>query len=221
VDSPAERAASEAPTPPAVVSERFGDFESLLIRYAQWLADAGMVRGLIGPREVPRLWDRHILNSIAMAELLPTGTRLVDIGTGAGLPGLALACVRPDLHVDLVESLQRRTDFLSEVVADLELGERVRVMRGRAEDTAVVEAVGSSPFATARAVAPLDKLVRWAFPLLERGGSLLAMKGSTAEAELAEHKAFMYRMHAEVRGVVECGVGLVEPTTRVVQIVRR
>jgi 16S rRNA (guanine527-N7)-methyltransferase len=156
-----------------------------------------------------------------MAELLPTGTRVVDIGTGAGLPGLALACVRPDLHVDLVESLQRRTDFLSEVVADLDLGDRVRVIRSRAEDTAVVEAVGSSPFATARAVAPLDKLVRWTFPLLERGGSLLAMKGSTAEAELAEHRAFLQRMHAEVHGVLECGHGLVEPTTRVIQIVRR
>jgi 16S rRNA (guanine527-N7)-methyltransferase len=221
VHSPVERAASAAPTPPAVVSERFGEFESLLIRYAEWLADAGTVRGLIGPREVPRLWDRHILNSLAMAELLPTGTRLVDVGTGAGLPGLALACVRPDLHVDLVESQRRRTDFLCEVVADLDVGDRVRVIRGRAEDTAVVEAVGSSPFATARAVAPLDKLVRWTFPLLERGGSLLAMKGSTAEAELGEHRDALQRMHAEVHGVIECGLGLVEPTTRVIRIVRR
>jgi 16S rRNA (guanine527-N7)-methyltransferase len=221
VDSPVERAASVAPTPPAVVSERLGDFEPLLVRYADWLADAGTLRGLIGPREVPRLWDRHLLNSVALVELLPEGARLVDIGTGAGLPGLAVACVRPDIKVDLVESLRRRTDFLSEVVADLKLGDQVRVIRGRAEDTAVVKAVGSTPFATARAVAPLDRLVRWTFPLLEHGGSLFAMKGSTAEAELAEHRAFLQRMRAEVRGVLECGVGLVEPTTRVVHIVRR
>jgi 16S rRNA (guanine527-N7)-methyltransferase len=176
---------------------------------------------LIGPREVPRLWERHVLNSVALAELLPSGTRLVDIGTGAGLPGLAVACVRPDLRVDLVESLQRRTDFLSEVVVDLGLEGRVRVIRGRAEDAAVVDAVGSSPFVTARAVAPLDRLVRWSFPLLMVGGTLLAMKGSSAEEEIAEHRVLLKRMRADVQGVAECGAGLVEPTTRVVRVVRR
>jgi 16S rRNA (guanine527-N7)-methyltransferase len=193
----------------------------MLRRYADWLAGAGTARGLIGPREVARLWDRHLLNSIALAELLPAGTRLVDIGTGAGLPGLAIACVRPDLHVDLVESLQRRTDFLDEVVADLGLVGRVRVIRGRAEDVIVVHAVGSSAYVTARAVAPLDKLVRWSFPLLQPGGSLLAIKGNSAEKELVEHRPLLQRMRADVRGVIECGVGLVEPATRVVQLVRR
>jgi 16S rRNA (guanine527-N7)-methyltransferase len=211
----------EAPAPPAVVSERFAEYEALLRRYAQWLADAGTVRGLIGPREVPRLWERHVLNSVALAELLPSGARLVDIGTGAGLPGLAVACVRPDLRVDLVESLQRRTDFLSEVVSDLGLEGRVRVIRGRAEDGAVVDAVGSSPFVTARAVARLDRLVRWSFPLLMVGGTLLAVKGSSAEEEIAEHRALLKRMRADVQGVAECGVGLVEPTTRVVRVVRK
>jgi 16S rRNA (guanine527-N7)-methyltransferase len=192
-----------------------------LRRYADWLAGAGTTRGLMGPREVPRLWERHILNSVALAELLPPKTRLVDIGTGAGLPGLAVACVRPDLHVELVEPLQRRTDFLLEVVADLGLADRVRVIRGRAEDAAVIDTVGSSPFVTARAVAPLDKLVRWSFPLLQPGGTLLAMKGSTAEEEIAAHRPLLKRLRVEVCEVVECGVGLVEPPTRVVRLTRR
>jgi 16S rRNA (guanine527-N7)-methyltransferase len=215
------RAEPVAPAPPAVVSERLAEYEPLLRRYAGWLAGAGTIRGLMGPREVPRLWERHILNSVALAELLPPKTRLVDIGTGAGLPGLAVACVRPDLHVDLVESLQRRTDFLLEVVADLGLADRVRVIRGRAEDAAVIDTVGSSPFVTARAVAPLDKLVRWSFPLLQPGGTLLAMKGSTAEEEIAAHRPLLKHLRVEVCEVVECGVGLVEPPTRVVRLTRR
>ncbi len=197
-----------------------GDAAELLVRYAGWLAGAGTVRGLLGPREVPRLWDRHLLNSVALAELLPQGARLVDIGTGAGLPGLAVACVRPDLSVDLVESLLRRTDFLAEVVADLGLADRVRVIRGRAEDRSVLDTVGSAQFVTARAVAPLDRLVRWSFPLLRPGGSLLALKGANAEDELAEHQQFLTRQRAEVRGVIECGAELVDPPTRVVHLVR-
>jgi 16S rRNA (guanine527-N7)-methyltransferase len=209
------------PPAPGVVAEHFAEYEGLLVEYAAWLAGPGTLRGLIGPREIPRLWDRHILNSAVLAELLPADTRLVDIGTGAGLPGLAVACVRPDIQIDLVESLQRRTDFLNEVVESLGLDDRVRVLRGRAEDATVVDTVGSSPFVTARAVAPLDKLVRWALPLLKHGGSLLALKGSTAEEELREHGALLKRMRVEVDGVVECGVGVVEPPTRVVRLIRR
>lgn len=211
----------DAAAPPAVIEERFAEAAPLLIRYAEWLSGQGAIRGLIGPREVPRLWDRHLLNSIVLAELLPAGSRLVDIGTGAGLPGLAVACVRPDLQVDLVESMLRRTGFLTEVVESLGLAARVRVVRGRAEDRAVVSAVGSSPFVTARAVAPLDKLARWSRALLCRGGSLLAIKGSTAEDELTEHRALLSRMRWDVRGVVECGAGLIDPPTRVIQLIRR
>lgn len=218
---PEQQAAPAIPEPPAVVFERFPAQAAALTRYVHWLAGPGTVRGLLGPREVPRLWDRHLLNSIAMAELLPPSVRLVDIGTGAGLPGLALAIVRPDLRVDLVEPLQRRTDFLTEVVGELQLTERVRVVRGRAEDRAVTELVGGASYLTARAVAPLDKLVRLSFPLLVRGGSLLAMKGSSAEDELARHAALLDKAGAEVRGVVECGIGLIEPPTRVVHLVRR
>lgn len=191
-----------------------------MLRYAGWLADAGTVRGLLGPREVPRLWDRHLLNSIALAELIPSDVRLVDIGSGAGLPGLAVALVRPDLRVDLVESLLRRTDFLTEVVRDLGLEDRVRVIRGRAEDPSVVAGSGRADFVTARAVAPLDKLVRWSFPLLRSGGSLVAMKGATAEAELAEHSSALRRARAQVVGVVECGLGLVDPPTRVITVLK-
>lgn len=204
-----------------MVFERFPEQAAGLTRYARWLAGPGTVRGLIGPRELPRLWDRHLLNSVALSELLPPGVRLVDIGTGAGLPGLALAIVRPDLRVDLVESLLRRTDFLTEVVADLELADRVRVVRGRAEERPVIELVGGASYLTARAVAPLDKLVRLSFPLLVRGGSLLAMKGTSAEDELTRDAAALGRARAEVRGVVECGVGLIDPPARVIHLVRR
>ncbi len=221
MNEPDLQAEPVAPAPPAVVFERFPDTAGLLVRYANWLAGAGTVRGLIGPREIPRLWDRHVLNSVALAEVVPASTRLVDIGTGAGLPGLAVAIVRPDLRVDLVESLLRRTDYLSEVVADLGLGDRVRVVRGRAEDKAVITEVGQAEFVTARAVAPLDKLVRWSFPLLVRGGRLVAMKGDSAEAELATHAAALRRARAEVVGVAECGVGLVDPPTRVVTLLKR
>jgi len=216
-----QQADPAVPGPPAVVSERFPEQRQLLERYAGWLAGPGTVRGLMGPREVPRLWDRHLLNSVALAELVPQDVRLVDIGSGAGLPGLAVAIVRPDLRVDLVEPLLRRATFLTEAVADLGLSERVRVVRGRAEEPAVRAQVGGVEYLTARAVAPLDRLVRWSFPLLAHGGRLLAMKGSSAEAELAEHGQLLRKLRAEVIGVAECGLGLVDPPTRVIQLVRR
>jgi 16S rRNA (guanine527-N7)-methyltransferase len=209
------------PAPPAVVAERFPDAVDLLMRFAQLLAGPGTVRGLLGPREVPRIWDRHLLNCVALTELLPAGIRVVDIGSGAGLPGLAIACVRPDLSVDLVESLLRRTEFLTEAVAELGLAARVRVIRGRAEDAAVAAQAGSAPVVTARAVAPLDRLVRWAFPLLQPGGSLLAVKGESAATELNTYRSMLRRSRAELAGVMECGVGLVDPPTRVVKWVRR
>lgn len=220
-DGPPAQPGPAAPAPPEIVLRRFGPAAELLTRYAEWLAGPGTSRGLLGPREVPRLWDRHLLNSVALAELIPQHARLVDIGTGAGLPGLAVACVRPDLTVDLVESLLRRTDFLTEVVTALGLADRVRVIRGRAEDSAVRNTVGSAQFVTARAVAPLDRLVRWSFPLLRPGGSLLALKGASAEDEVSEHQQFLTRMRAEVRGVIECGAELVDPPTRVVHLVRK
>lgn len=219
--STSTQAEPAAPAPPEIVGQRFGAAAQLLVRYGGWLAGTGTVRGLLGPREVARLWERHLLNSVALTELLPDGVRLVDIGSGAGLPGLAVACVRPDLEVDLVESMLRRTEFLSEVIADLGLTDRVRVVRGRAEDVEVVNTVGSAEFVTARAVAPLDRLVRWTFPLLRRGGSLLAIRGAAAEDELTENRRFLTRMRAEIKGVIQCGAELVDPPTRVAHLVRR
>jgi len=162
----------------------FGPAVDAAIEYARLLATEGAVRGLIGPREVPRLWDRHLLNSAAIASLVPPGARVVDVGSGAGLPGIPLALARPDLTVTLLEPLARRVAFLTECVDRLGL-DRVTVVRGRAEEGPIRRELGGADVVTARAVAPLDKLAGWCLPLLRPGGLLLAMKGSTAAAELA------------------------------------
>lgn len=196
---------SVQPTSPAARLV-FGDRLQLAESYARLLSGAGVERGLVGPREPARIWDRHLVNCAALGPLLPSGARVVDVGTGAGLPGLALAIRRPDLFVDLVESLRRRTDFLTEVVAELGLADRVRVFRGRAEDAAVIESVGSAEWVTARAVAPLDRLVAWCLPLLRPGGSLLALKGDRAADELAQHAAAVRRSGGVQPRVVRCPV---------------
>jgi 16S rRNA (guanine527-N7)-methyltransferase len=173
--------------PPAVPQEAgsvFGPAIDAAAEYARLLATEGTVRGLIGPREVPRLWERHLLNSAAIASLVPAGSRVVDVGSGAGLPGIPLALVRPDLTVTLLEPLARRVAFLTECVDRLGL-DRVTVVRGRAEEGPIRRELGGADVVTARAVAPLDKLAGWCLPLLRPGGLLLAMKGSTAASELA------------------------------------
>jgi 16S rRNA (guanine527-N7)-methyltransferase len=194
----------------------FGDRLPLAVLYAEKLASAGIERGLIGPREVPRLWPRHILNCAALSDLVSRETRVVDVGSGAGLPGLVLALARPDVRVDLVESLQRRVDFLEEAVFELGLTEQVRVIRGRAEDPPVRAAVGDAPFVTARAVAPLDRLVKWCLPLLAPGGELLALKGSSASDELAEHMSTVQRAGGTSTRVEVCGSRLDEPVQVIV-----
>jgi 16S rRNA (guanine527-N7)-methyltransferase len=164
-----------------------------------------MIRGLIGPREIPRIWLRHLLNCAAVADLVPTGVRIVDVGSGAGLPGLVLAIRRPDLQVDLVEPMSRRTDFLQSAVADLGLDTNVRVVRGRAEDPHVLAGVGAAGWVTARAVAPLDRLARWCLPLLVPGGTLLAIKGRTAAAELGSRQDALHRLGARDVRLLTCG----------------
>ncbi len=172
------------PAVPAEAGSVFGPAIDAAAEYAWLLATEGTVRGLIGPREVPRLWERHLLNSAAIASLVPVGARVVDVGSGAGLPGIPLALARPDLTVTLLEPLARRVAFLIECVRRLGL-ERVTVVRGRAEEGSIRRQLGGADVVTARAVAPLDKLAGWCLPLLRPGGLLLAMKGSTAAAELA------------------------------------
>jgi 16S rRNA (guanine527-N7)-methyltransferase len=149
--------------------------------YAGWLADAGVVRGLIGPREVPRLWERHLLNCAVVSDAIPSGASVADIGSGAGLPGLVLAIRRPDLQVTLVEPLLRRTSFLEEVVEDLGLGQ-VDVVRGRAEE---LHESRTFDVVTSRAVAPLEKLLGWCLPLCGPAGVVLAMKGVSVDEEIA------------------------------------
>jgi 16S rRNA (guanine527-N7)-methyltransferase len=188
-------------------------------RFAAFLADAGIARGLLGPREVPRLWDRHLLNCAVVTDLVPAQARIVDVGSGAGLPGLVLAIRRADLRVDLVDSQRRRTDFLTEAVELLGLGGQVRVVPGRAEDAAVVEQVGRARWATARAVAPLDRLVGWCLPLLQPGGCLLAIKGGTAADELRRHAGAIRRAGGREPAVVTCGAELSEQVS-VVRVVR-
>ncbi|MCZ2837806.1 16S rRNA (guanine(527)-N(7))-methyltransferase RsmG [Modestobacter sp. VKM Ac-2985] len=160
----------------------FGPAVDQVRRYVAMLAGDGVVRGLIGPREVPRLWDRHVLNSAALAEVVPEGSRVVDVGSGAGLPGIPLALARPDLTLTLVEPMARRVEFLQDVVA--ELGAPWRVVRGRAEERSVVRAVGPVDVVTARAVAPLPRLVGWCRGLLTPGAQLIALVGARAAAEV-------------------------------------
>jgi 16S rRNA (guanine527-N7)-methyltransferase len=160
----------------------FGDTLPDAERYVARLATDGVTRGLIGPREVPRLWERHVLNSAAVAEAVPTDARVVDVGSGAGLPGVPLALARPDLRLTLVEPMARRVEFLEEVVA--ELSAPWRVVRGRAEERSVRTAVGPVDVVTARAVAALPRLVSWCRGLMRPGALLVALVGARAVEEL-------------------------------------
>ena len=199
----------------------FGDRLPLAVRYAEILGSDGIERGLIGPREADRLWDRHLLHGAVVTELLPVGARVVDVGSGAGLPGLVLAIRRPDLRVELVEPLERRVRFLDEAVGRLGLESQVSVVRGRANDPAVVDAVGSAPYVVARAVAPLDRLVGWVLPLLAPDGSLLAMKGERAAEEIELHAAGIRVLGGGVPELVLCGADLLDEPVRVVVVRRR
>ena len=195
-------------------AEIFGDRLEIAEQYADALGGAGVERGLLGPREVGRIWDRHLLNSAAIAELLEPGEQVVDIGSGAGLPGIPLAIARPDLEIALLEPLLRRSEFLHEVVA--ELGLAVEVVRGRAEEPSIRERIGERDVAVSRAVAPLDKLTKWSMPLLRPGGRMLAMKGERAPKEVEEHRRVMSSLGAADVRVVTCGASYLHPPATVV-----
>jgi 16S rRNA (guanine527-N7)-methyltransferase len=209
---------ADVPPPPTAAAAVFGDRLNLARRYAELLAGPGVERGFIGPREVDRVWDRHILNSAAVGEIIEPGARVVDIGSGAGLPGIPIAIARPDLRVTLVEPMLRRTEFLTEVVEELGLG--VEVVRGRAEEPAVRSRLADCDVVVSRAVASLDKLTRWSFPLLRPGGRMLAMKGERAEEEVAEGRRGMVALGASGVEVVRCGGSYSSPPASVVIAVR-
>jgi 16S rRNA (guanine527-N7)-methyltransferase len=211
----ADAAACPAPVP-ASAAAVFGPALPAATAYAGLLATRGVTQGLLGPREVPRLWDRHLLNCAVVAELIepPRGT-LVDLGSGAGLPGLVLAMVLPDMPVTLLEPMERRCRFLTECVAELGLT-NVSVLRGRAEDVTI-----RTDVVTARAVAPLPRLADLAMGLVRPGGMVLAIKGRTAAEELKAAGPVLRRIGARDARVVRAGHGKVVPATTVVRFFAR
>lgn len=184
--------------------------------FAHLLATEGTLRGLIGPREVPRLWERHLLNCALVTDLVPASATVCDIGSGAGLPGLVMAIRRPDLRVTLVEPLLRRTTFLEEAVAALEL-DQVEVYRGRAD---ALHGQRTFDVVTSRAVAPLDRLSEWSLPLVRSGGLFLAMKGSSVQAELDSAARAIAAGRGVLDQVVELGAEFLDHPVRVVRIVK-
>jgi 16S rRNA (guanine527-N7)-methyltransferase len=194
------------PAAPQGAAGVFGDRMPQAVRFAEVLADTGVTHGLIGPREVPRLWERHLLNCAVIADAFPDSARVVDVGSGAGLPGVALAIARPDLDVHLVEPMLRRTDWLTDTIDELAL-ESVTVHRARAEDL-----VGQlrAPWVTARAVARLDTLAQWCVPLLEPGGTLVAMKGRSAREELDTARRALERLGLLDAAVTEHGTAILD-----------
>jgi 16S rRNA (guanine527-N7)-methyltransferase len=188
---------------------------ALAERFTAILTASGVSHGLIGPREVPRLWERHVLNCAVIHPAIAQGQMVIDVGSGAGLPGLALAIARPDLDLHLVEPMLRRTNWLSVAVAELELT-NVSVHRGRA-----VEFWGhlSAPVVTARAVARLGELARWCLPLLLPGGSMLAIRGASVAEELESDRAILRRLGAVDEVIESFGDGIVDPQTTVLRVV--
>ncbi|AYF30863.1 16S rRNA (guanine(527)-N(7))-methyltransferase RsmG [Micromonospora tulbaghiae] len=226
VDSDAAPDPASATLPPELAEAAralFGDRLDLAAAYAELLATDGVVRGLIGPREAPRLWERHLLNCAVVAERIPEGASVIDVGSGAGLPGLVLAIARPDLTVTLVEPLARRTAFLIEAVQRLGLTRDVRVFRGRAEEAAAGSRDReplSADIVTARAVAPLDRLASWCLPLVAPGGRLVALKGASAADEITEHTEAVTRLGGGTPELHRCGEGVIDPPATVVEVVR-
>ncbi len=189
----------ETPAVPDSAQRVFASRHALAVRYADLLATEGTLRGLIGPREVPRLWERHLLNCAVLADAIPEGATVCDVGSGAGLPGVVLAIRRPDLTVTLVEPLLRRTTFLEEVVDGLGLT-NVEVLRARAD---ALHGARTFAVVTSRAVAPLGRLLEWSMPLVAADGILLAMKGSSAGSEIEAAQSVLTALGCATPEVVE------------------
>ncbi|WP_282938253.1 16S rRNA (guanine(527)-N(7))-methyltransferase RsmG [Corynebacterium auriscanis] len=208
---------SLGPTP-SIAKKVFGNRLNLAKAYAELLATDGIERGLIGPREVSRIWERHVLNSAVLGEVVSQNARVIDVGSGAGLPGIPLAIARPDLEVQLLEPLLRRTVFLEEAVATLGLD--CSVHRGRAEDPQIRKSIGGADVATSRAVAPLGKLTGWSLPLVRVGGAMVAIKGSSVHEEIERDAAVIYRTGGGQPEVNSVGMGVLEQSTFVVSVPR-
>ncbi|GAA3997365.1 16S rRNA (guanine(527)-N(7))-methyltransferase RsmG [Allokutzneria multivorans] len=211
-----------APTPagpPPGAEQVFGSRLELAVRFHDMLAQRGVELGLIGPREVDRLWDRHLMNSAVIRDLFPEGARVIDVGSGAGLPGVPLAIARPDLHLTLLEPMARRVGWLEDVADELGLSS-VTVVRGRAEEKSVRTHHGGADVVTARAVAPLAKLAAWCLPLARPGGQLIALKGASAAEEIERDAREVKAAGGGVAEVVTRGEGVLEVPTTVVLVPR-
>jgi 16S rRNA (guanine527-N7)-methyltransferase len=204
--------------PPEIATTIFGENLTAAVRFTELLAAVGVERGLIGPREVDRLWDRHILNSAVIADALPKDARVVDLGSGAGLPGVPIAIARPDLDVILLEPMARRVAWLTEVVDTLSLS--ASVVRGRAEEPAIKQQLAGADVVLARAVAPLARLWAWSVPLLREGGHLIALKGQSADDEVARDGSAVTRAGGSLPVVEQCGVDLLAVPTTIVVVER-
>lgn len=209
------------PAPPESAERLFGEQLPKAVAYAALLGGDGVAHGHLGPREVSRVWTRHLNNSAMLADLLPEDAVVVDVGSGAGLPGIPMAVRRPDLFVVLLEPMQRRCDFLARAVAEVGLGDRVTVTRGRADDRTTVAALGPQDWVVARAVAPFNRLVRWCLPLLAPAGRLLALKGESAVTEVAQHRDEILRLGVAPPTVVELGGTASDERTWVVSVQQR
>ncbi len=179
--------------PSLQVDALFGERVSGIYRYVDILTSRGIDWGLLGPRERDRIWDRHIFNSVAITGLIGRSATVADVGSGAGLPGIPLAILRPDLRLTLIEPLLRRSTFLAEVVDELGLAEQVTVSRARAEDLSA-DAASRFEAVTSRAVAPLGRLAAWCAPLVGPGGRIVAIKGRSASEELGRDAAALRRL---------------------------
>lgn len=207
--------AAAGPAPPAEAVAVFGAALPAAEQYVRMLAGPGVAWGLLGPREVPRLWTRHVLNCAALTDLVPSPATLVDLGSGAGLPGIVLALLLPDVQVTLLERMERRAKFLTQCVAELDLA-NTTVLRASAEE--VAGKVGAD-VVTSRAVAPLDRLAGLAAGLVRPGGLILAIKGATADKEVAEARPVLRRLGMREVTVVRAGDGKVDRAATVVRLI--
>jgi 16S rRNA (guanine527-N7)-methyltransferase len=214
VDLPSSDQERTLPATPAGAAVVFGNLLPVAERFTELLADSGVSHGLIGPREIPRLWERHVLNCAVIHPAIEPDQMVIDVGSGAGLPGIALAVARPDLDLHLIEPMLRRTNWLSMAVDELELT-NVTVHRGRAE-----EFWGNlnAPVVTARAVARLSSLATWCLPLLSPGGSLLAIKGSSVTEEVEADRAALRRLGSRDEIIESFGGGIVDPETILLRV---